>query len=114
MHNLAIAFAEGSGEPKDEVKAAMWFARAANLGLADSQFNLAVLYERGMGVKQSLVDAYKWYLIAAAQGDAESKTRAEALSTQIGDADRAAAQQAASGFRPQPLNPSANSTPAFG
>ncbi|MFL6688776.1 MAG: hypothetical protein ACJ8IR_01105 [Alphaproteobacteria bacterium] len=114
MHNLAIAFAEGSGEPKDEVKAAMWFARAANLGLADSQFNLAVLYERGMGVKQSLVDAYKWYLIAAAQGDAESKTRAEALSTQIGDADRAAAQQAASGFRPQPLNSSANSTPVFG
>jgi localization factor PodJL len=114
MHNLAIAFAEGSREPKDEVKAAMWFTRAANLGLADSQFNLAVLYERGMGVKQSLVDAYKWYLIAAAQGDAESKTRAEALSTQIGDADRAAAQQAASGFRPQPLNPSANSTPAFG
>jgi localization factor PodJL len=114
MHNLAIAFAEGSGEPKDEVKAAMWFARAANLGLADSQFNLAVLYERGMGVKQSLVDAYKWYLIAAAQGDAESKTRAEALSTQIGDADRAAAQQAASAFRSQPLNPSANSPPAFG
>ncbi|MBV8798663.1 MAG: SEL1-like repeat protein [Alphaproteobacteria bacterium] len=114
MHNLAVAFAEGSGEPKDSLQASMWFARAANLGLADSQFNLAVLYERGMGVKQSLVDAYKWYLIASAQGDAESKTRAEALSTQLSDADRAAAQQAAQSFRPQQPDPAANSIPAFG
>lgn len=114
MHNLAVAFAEGSGESKDPAQAAVWFARAANLGLADSQFNLAVLYERGMGVKQSLTDAYKWYLIAAAQGDAESKTRAEALATQLSDGDRAAAQQAAAAFKPQPLNPAANSVPAFG
>jgi localization factor PodJL len=114
MHNLAVAFAEGSGEPKDPVQAAMWFARAANLGLADSQFNLAVLYERGMGVKQSLVDAYKWYLIAAAQGDAESKSRAGALSTQLSDADRAAAQQAATSFKPQQPDPAANSAPVLG
>jgi len=114
MHNLAVAFAEGSGEPKDPAQAAAWFARAASLGLADSEFNLAVLYERGMGVKQSLTDAYKWYLIAAAQGDAESKTRAEALATQLSEGDRAAAQQAAAAFKPQPLNPAANSAPAFG
>lgn len=114
MHNLAVAFAEGSGEPKDPAQAAAWFARAASLGLADSEFNLAVLYERGMGVKQSLTDAYKWYLIAAAQGDAESKTRAEALATQLSEGDRAAAQQAATAFKPQPLNPAANSVPAFG
>jgi localization factor PodJL len=114
MHNLAVAFAEGSGEPKDSVSSAMWFSRAANLGLADSQFNLAVLYERGMGVKQSLVDAYKWYLIAAAQGDAESKTRADALGTQLNDADRAAAQQAATAFRPERPNPAANSVPVLG
>ncbi|MBV9571096.1 MAG: SEL1-like repeat protein, partial [Alphaproteobacteria bacterium] len=114
MHNLAVAFAEGSGELKDSAQAAVWFSRAAGLGLADSQFNLAVLYERGMGVKQSLVDAYKWYLIAAASGDSESKARADALSTQLSDADRAAAQQAASAFRPQELNPAANSTPSLG
>jgi localization factor PodJL len=114
MHNLAVAFAEGSGEPKDPVSAAMWFSRAANLGLADSQFNLAVLYERGMGVKQSLVDAYKWYLVAAAQGDAESKSRADALSTQLSDADRTAAQQAAAAFRPERMNSSANTAPVLG
>ena len=114
MHNLAVAFAEGTGEPKDPAQAAVWFGRAANLGLADSQFNLAVLYERGMGVQQSLVDAYKWYLIAAAQGDAESKKRAEALATQLSDGDRSTAQRAAAAFKPQEPNPAANSAPALG
>jgi localization factor PodJL len=114
MHNLAVAFAEGSGEPKDNAQAAVWFAHAANLGLSDSQFNLAVLYERGMGVKQSLADAYKWYLVAAAQGDAESKSRAEALATQLNDSDRATAQAAAAAFKPQPLVPAANSLPVMG
>jgi localization factor PodJL len=114
MHNLAVAFAEGSGEPKDNAQAAVWFAHAANLGLSDSQFNLAVLYERGMGVKQSLADAYKWYLVATAQGDAESKSRAEALATQLNDSDRATAQAAAAAFKPQPLVPAANSLPVMG
>jgi localization factor PodJL len=114
MHNLAVAFAEGSGTPKDESQAALWFARAANLGLADSQFNLAVLYERGMGVKQSLAEAYKWYLIAAAQGDGESKSRAEALATQLKDTECAAGQRAAAVFRQQPLTPTANSLPILG
>ncbi len=114
MHNLAVAFAEGSGTPKNESLAAVWFARAANLGLADSQFNLAVLYERGMGVKQSLENAYRWYLIAAAQGDTESKSRAEALATQLKDSERGAAQKAAAVFRQQPLTPAANSLPVLG
>jgi localization factor PodJL len=114
MHNLAIAFAEGAGEPKNPEQAAMWFNRAASLGLADSQFNLAVLYERGMGVHQSLIEAYKWYLIAAAQGDTESKTRAEALATQLSDKDRNTALQAAAAFKPQQPNPAANMAPTLG
>jgi TPR repeat protein len=114
MHNLAVAFAEGSGAPKNDSQAALWFQRAADLGLADSQFNLAVLYERGMGVKQSLENAYRWYLIAAAQGDAESKSRAEALATQLKDSERGAGQRAAAAFRQQPLTPAANSLPVLG
>lgn len=113
MHNLAVAFAEGSGVPKNLQQAADWFTKAADLGLKDSQFNLAVLYERGMGVKQSLVDAYKWYAIAAAQGDSESKSRVDALATQISPADKAAAQAAADKFRAKPLNPAANAAPAI-
>jgi localization factor PodJL len=81
------------------------------MGLSDSQFNLAVLYERGMGVKQSLTEAYKWYAIAAAGGDSESKTRVDALATQLSPADKATAQAAAQNFHPKPMNPAANTAP---
>jgi localization factor PodJL len=111
MHNMAVAYAEGSGVKKDFAQAAQWFTKAAMLGLADSQFNLAVLYERGMGVKQSLTNAYKWYAIAASQGDKESKARVDALSTQLSASDRAAAQRAASAFKPAPLERAANVAP---
>jgi localization factor PodJL len=111
MHNLAVAFAEGTGIKKDMNEAARWFSKAASLGLADSQFNLAVLYERGLGVPQSLLDAYKWYAIAAAGGDNESKSRIEALSTQLSADDKAAAQHAAETFRTAPADPHANVAP---
>jgi len=114
MHNLAVAFAEGVGGRKDMAEAARWFARAAGLGLSDSQFNLAVLYERGDGVPQSLLDAYKWYAIAAAQGDAESRQRLSVLQTQLGDADRAAAQRAAANFHAVALNRATNVPPEMG
>ena len=111
MHNLAVAFAEGAGIKKDLAEAARWFSKAASLGLADSQFNLAVLYERGLGVPQSLLDAYKWYAIAAAGGDTESKSRIDALATQLSADDRAAAQHAADTFKPAPADPHANVAP---
>jgi len=91
--------------------AAHWFAKAAALGLADSQFNLAVLYERGEGVSQSLTDAYKWYAIAALSGDAEAKARLGVLDTQLSESDRTAAGKAAAGFHAAPLMRSVNVPP---
>jgi localization factor PodJL len=114
MHNLAVAYAEGTGTKKDPAEAARWFSKAATLGLTDSQFNLAVLYERGQGVPQSLLDAYKWYAIAAAGGDAESKSRLDALSTQLSADDRAAAQHAVDTFKPVAADPRANMPPQQG
>ena len=111
MHNLALAYAEGVGVPKNPSLAAQWFARAASLGLADSQFNLGVLYERGIGVPQNLVDAYKWYAIAASEGDSESQTRIDALSSQLDRHDTVVARKAASDFRAQPENHTANTPP---
>ena len=111
MHNLAVSFAQGTGVDKDYKQAARWFSAAAALGLLDSQFNLAVLYERGLGVAPSLRDAYKWYAIAAAQGDAESKSRLDALATQLTPEDKAAAEKDAGQFRMQPINHDANDVP---
>jgi localization factor PodJL len=111
MHNLAIAYANGTGQEKNFTEAARWFRAAAEQGLADSQFNLAVVYERGLGVRASLADAYKWYAIAAAEGDAESKSRVAALATQIPPAEREAADRAAGEFKLTPMNREANEAP---
>ncbi|HEX4304233.1 MAG TPA: hypothetical protein VHZ78_15660 [Rhizomicrobium sp.] len=111
MHNLAVAYASGTGTAKNLAEAARWFSKAAALGLSDSQFNLAVLYERGLGVPQSLLDAFKWYSIAAAGGDTESKSRIDALATQLSADDKAAAQHAADAFHAQPLDPKSNVPP---
>ncbi len=35
MHNLAVAYAQGSGVTKNFAVAAQWFTRAAELGLRD-------------------------------------------------------------------------------
>ena len=109
MHALAVAYDEGDGVAKSPSEAVRWFSRAASLGYVDSQFNLAVLYERGMGVPQSLLDAFKWYAVAARAGDAEAKERLEALKTQLGADDLAAAQHAADAFHAVPFDASANS-----
>src|SRR5258708_26320865 len=111
MHNLAVSFASGTARGKNMAEAARWFAKAAALGLSDSQFNLAVLYERGDGVPQSLLDAYKWYTIAAGSGDAVAKTRADAIATQLSPDELAAAQKAIAEFKPAPLNVAANDVP---
>lgn len=111
MHNLGIGYAEGLAGVKSSPEAVRWLSRAANLGYVDSQFDLAVLYERGDGVPVSLLDAFKWYVIAAAQGDEESKSRIEALRTQLSSDDLAAAQHAANSFRPLPFIPAANLLP---
>jgi localization factor PodJL len=111
MHNLAVAYANGVGTEKNYVEAVRWFSDAAERGLTDSQFNLAVLYERGLGIQASLPQAYKWYSIAAVAGDAESKTRVEALSTQLKPADKDAADKAAKTFHPAPMDSEANEVP---
>ncbi|HEY4941955.1 MAG TPA: TetR family transcriptional regulator [Rhizomicrobium sp.] len=111
MHALAVAYAEGLGTAKSPSEAVRWFSRAAGFGYVDSQFNLAVLYERGDGVPQSLLDAYKWYAVAGRQGDAESRSRIEALRTQLSGDDLAAAQHAADAFRAMPLDVAANVAP---
>jgi len=108
MSNLAVAYAQGDGTPKNPQEAGRWFLKAAQLGLPDAQFDLAILYERGLGVPQNLTDAYRWYVIAAKAGDKESKDRVDTLSSQLTVEDRAAAEAAASEFKPLPMNVRAN------
>jgi TPR repeat protein len=83
MHNLAIAYLNGTGVTQDSQAAAAWFEKAAAAGYRDSAFDLAVLYERGEGVAQSGPDALKWYDQAASFGDPEAMQRATFLRSQL-------------------------------
>ena len=49
-YELALRLFEGRGAPKDPQAAALWFERAASLGLAPAQYRLGALYEKGVGV----------------------------------------------------------------
>lgn len=108
MYKLAVSYAEGTGTHKNYSEAARWFSRAAERGFVNAQYNLGVLYERGMGVPQSLLDAYKWYALAAAQGDADSRSRIDALSSQLSAEDLATARAAVSAFKAEPADADAN------
>ena len=72
MHNLAVLYAEGiDGKPDYDV-AVKWFRKAAQRGIADSQYNLGVLAARGLGTDKNFAESYKWFALAAASGDTES------------------------------------------
>ncbi|HEY8617196.1 peptidoglycan-binding protein [Phenylobacterium sp.] len=100
MHNLALYYFEGTGGPQDLASAARWFRKAAEAGVGDSQYNLGLLYQAGSGVPRDLGEAYKWFSIAAEGGDAAARASAVDLEKKLSPAQLAAADRAASEFRP--------------
>ncbi|KQT61549.1 hypothetical protein ASG52_01285 [Methylobacterium sp. Leaf456] len=114
MHNLAVLHAENpaaNGRP-DFATAAVAFRRAAEHGVRDSQYNLAVLYARGLGVSQDLVQSYLWFSTAAAQGDEEAGRKRDEVAGKLAPPDLARAREIVAGFKPKPVDASANEAPA--
>ena len=62
----------GYGVPQDHKKAVKWFRKAAEQGLAKSQFNLGVMYANGQGIPRNYIKAYAWFNLAASQGYADA------------------------------------------
>ncbi len=88
MHNLAVLYAEGIDGKPDYGTAAQWFRKAAQRGIADSQYNLGVLCARGLGTEKNLAESYKWFALAAAQGDREAAKKRDEVAAHL-DADDA-------------------------
>jgi localization factor PodJL len=72
QYELAQRLTEGRGVPQDRQAAALWFERAALLGLAPAQFSIAAMYEKGVGVVRDPAAAKRWYLKAAEAGNARA------------------------------------------
>ncbi|MEW6350178.1 MAG: toll/interleukin-1 receptor domain-containing protein [Thermodesulfobacteriota bacterium] len=67
---LGDAYRKGYVVAKNYSQSASWYAIAANLGHARSQYELGACYYYGEGVLQNLDEAVKWYRKAADQGNA--------------------------------------------
>jgi localization factor PodJL len=77
-----MRYAEGRGVPADMATAAVWFARAAEAGLAPAQFRLGAMYEKGVGVKRNLTEARRLYRAAAGKGHATAMHNIAVLYTE--------------------------------
>jgi hypothetical protein len=58
----------GLGLPKDPAKAARWYRKAAEQGLAEAQYSLGQMYAKGRGVPKDPVSAYMWLSLSAGAG----------------------------------------------
>ncbi len=74
QHDLAAIYTAGhAGVTQSYEKAAYWFAKAAEQGIANARYNLGVLYHQGLGVKPDLERAIQWYENAAVLGHPEAQ-----------------------------------------
>jgi localization factor PodJL len=89
----------------------LWFGKAAEYGIRDSQYNLAVLLARGLGLPKDLVKSYTWFAIVAAAGDADAARKRDDVAARLTSSELAAANAAAMGFAPRPADPAANEIP---
>jgi localization factor PodJL len=94
--------ADGGGKGANYKSASIWFRKAADRGVADSQFNLGILYARGIGVEQNLAESFKWFSLAAAQGDADAGRKRDDIAKRLDVQSLAAARLAIQTFTPEP------------
>lgn len=74
QHDLAALYTAGhDGVTQDYAKAAFWFRKAADSGIANAAYNLGVLYHQGLGLKKDMKEAIRWYKTAAEKGHPEAQ-----------------------------------------
>lgn len=77
---LAEAYFEGNGIPKDMAKGIDWLRKSASQGYAGAQVTLGYLYQNGVQVAKDPHEAAKWYRKAARQSDKDPKHAQQAQS----------------------------------
>jgi len=74
QHDLAAIYTAGHGGVKqDYSRAAYWFEKAAENGVANASYNLGVLHHQGLGFEPDITKAMTWYKDAAAKGHPEAQ-----------------------------------------
>jgi hypothetical protein len=71
--DLAEAYFEGTGVPKDQAKGLEWLKKSATQGYAGAQVTLGVLYQNGLQVSKDPHEAANWFRKAARQSATDPK-----------------------------------------
>ena len=81
----AEAAEHGEGAPRDPVRAAQLYCRAARHGDAVAQFNLAWMLTNGRGIERDDAQAAHLFAAAAEQGMAQAQNMANSMGTPLGE-----------------------------
>ena len=81
----ALALEHGDGVPRDAVRAAQLYCRAARYGDAESQFNLAWMLTNSRGIERDDAQAAHLFAAAAEQGLAQAQNMLGAMGTPRGE-----------------------------
>jgi TPR repeat protein len=73
MLGLGLLADRGFDGVRDPAAAFDWYAKAADLGLAEAQFNLAIIYDSGSGRPRDVSQAILWYTRAALRDHARAQ-----------------------------------------
>ena len=74
QHDLAAIYTAGHGGVKQNYeRAAFWFEKASENGVANASYNLGVMFHQGLGMESSIDQAMKWYKKAAERGHPEAQ-----------------------------------------
>ena len=79
-----------------------WFRKAADHGVADSQYNLGILYARGIGVEQNLAEPTKWFALAAREGDTDAAKKRDDVAGRLDQQSLVAARAGGPGLDRRP------------
>ena len=80
----ARAHEYGDGQPRDPVRAAELYCRAARYGDAEAQYNLAWMHTNARGIERNDAIAAHLFAAAAEQGHAQARNMAARLGTPVG------------------------------
>ena len=71
--DLASAYSQGTGVPKDSAQGILWLKRSALQGYPGAEVVLGYMYQKGIELEKDPGEAAKWYKKAARQGDKDPK-----------------------------------------
>jgi soluble lytic murein transglycosylase-like protein len=106
----ALAYEHGDGVPRDPVRAAQLYCRAARYGDPESQFNLAWMLTNSRGIERDDAQAAHLFAAAAEQGMVQAQNMLAAMGTPRG-APPACLRPPESDASPQRLPPARQAVP---